>query len=114
MVLLRVADTEPTEPYSVKPSRWRRLVEELPGDLSEKIVEEARRRFVSGLEFTTFRVKEELPYRHLDPTTVKISGTKDSSLFLPGGGRRPHLAAADSAQQPPPLLPSTPLQKICG
>jgi hypothetical protein len=36
-------------------------VEELPGDLSEKIVEEARRRFVSGLEFTTFRVKEELP-----------------------------------------------------
>jgi hypothetical protein len=39
----------------------RRLVEVLPGDLSEKIVEEARRRFVSGLEFTTFGVKEELP-----------------------------------------------------
>jgi len=36
-------------------------VEELPGDLSEKIVEEARRRIVSGLEFTTFGVKEELP-----------------------------------------------------
>ena len=36
-------------------------MEELPGDLSEKIVEEARRRFVSGLEFTTFGVKEELP-----------------------------------------------------
>nr|BAC83465.1 hypothetical protein [Oryza sativa Japonica Group] len=66
MVLLGVADTEPTEPYSVRLSRWRlppprRLVEELPGDLSEKIVEEAQRRFVSGLEFTTFGVKEELP-----------------------------------------------------
>ena len=36
-------------------------MEELPGDLSEKIVEEARCRFVSGLEFTTFGVKEELP-----------------------------------------------------
>ncbi|BAD81853.1 hypothetical protein [Oryza sativa Japonica Group] len=53
MVLLGMADTEPTEPL---PSP-RRLVEELPGDLSEKIVEEARRRFVSGLEFTTFGVK---------------------------------------------------------
>nr|BAC20864.1 hypothetical protein [Oryza sativa Japonica Group] len=57
MVLLGVADTEPTEPLPPP----RRLVEELPGDLSEKIVEEARRRFVSGLEFTTFGVKEELP-----------------------------------------------------
>jgi hypothetical protein len=36
-------------------------VEQLPGDLSEKIVEEARCQFVSGLEFTTFEVKEELP-----------------------------------------------------
>ena len=36
-------------------------MEELPGDFSEKIVEEAGRQFVSGLEFTTFGVKEELP-----------------------------------------------------
>ncbi|BAD68098.1 hypothetical protein [Oryza sativa Japonica Group] len=57
MVLLGVADTKPTE-WLPPP---RRLVKELPGDLSEKIVEEARRRFVSGLEFTTFGVKEELP-----------------------------------------------------
>ena len=36
-------------------------MEELPGDLSEEIVEEAWRRFVSGLEFITFGVKEKLP-----------------------------------------------------
>ncbi len=36
-------------------------MKELLGDLSEKIVKEARCRFVSGLEFTTFGVKKELP-----------------------------------------------------
>jgi hypothetical protein len=46
-----------------EPGGYLLQLEEWPGDLSlsEKIVEEARCRFVSGLEFTTFGVKEELP-----------------------------------------------------
>nr|AAX95371.1 hypothetical protein [Oryza sativa Japonica Group]AAX96112.1 retrotransposon protein, putative, unclassified [Oryza sativa Japonica Group]ABA92911.1 retrotransposon protein, putative, unclassified [Oryza sativa Japonica Group] len=39
----------------------RQLVEEFPGDLSGKIVEEALAPVLTGLEFTTFGVKEELP-----------------------------------------------------
>nr|AAK52138.1 transposon protein, putative, unclassified [Oryza sativa Japonica Group] len=39
----------------------RRPVEVLSGDLSKEIVEKARYWFVSGLEFTTFGAKEELP-----------------------------------------------------
>nr|AAK50132.1 putative gag-pol polyprotein [Oryza sativa Japonica Group] len=65
----------------------RRLVEELPGDLSEKIVEEARRRFVSGLEFTTFGVKEELP-RVIEAWVVLSVGQLPPCPSLDEGGVR--------------------------
>nr|AAV59396.1 hypothetical protein [Oryza sativa Japonica Group] len=67
--------------------RRRRLVEELPGDLSEKIVEEARRRFVSGLEFTTFGVKEELP-RVIEAWVVLSVGRLPPCPPLDEGGVR--------------------------
>jgi len=62
-------------------------VEELPGDLSEKIVEEARRRFVSGLEFTTFGVKEELP-RVIEAWVVLSVGRLPPCPPLDEGGVR--------------------------
>nr|ABA95917.2 retrotransposon protein, putative, unclassified [Oryza sativa Japonica Group] len=54
----------------------------MPGDLSEKIVEEAQRRFVSGLEFTTFGVKEELP--RVIEAWVVLSGACDGFRVLSG------------------------------
>ena len=62
-------------------------MEELPGDLSEKIVEEVRRRFVSGLEFTTFGVKEELP-RVIEAWVVLSVGRLPSCPPLDEGGVR--------------------------
>ena len=62
-------------------------MEELPGDLSEKIVEEARCRFVSGLEFTTFGVKEELP-RVIEAWVVLSVGRLPPCPPLDEGGVR--------------------------
>ncbi len=62
-------------------------MEELPGDLSEKIVEEARRWFVSGLEFTTFGVKEELP-RVIEAWVVLSVGRLPPCPPLDEGGVR--------------------------
>ncbi len=62
-------------------------MEELLGDLSKKIVEESRRRFVSGLEFTTFGVKEKLP-RVIEAWVVLSMGWLPPCPPLDEGGVR--------------------------